>query len=45
MYSPATVGGIADAVVIKDQDVFFLSKPDGSVPINGQHGYGLYYHG
>jgi len=36
--------GIADAVVIKGQNVFFLSKPDGNVPLGGEHGYGLYYH-
>ncbi len=40
----ALVGSIADAVVVKDEDVFFLSQRDGDVPIRGNHGFGLYYH-
>src|SRR5579884_715084 len=36
--------GIADAVVIKDGELFFLSNPHGDVPLKGSHGYGLYYH-
>src|SRR5581483_2559051 len=36
--------GIADAVVIKDGDLFFLSEPNGRVPLRGDHGFGLYYH-
>jgi glycogen debranching enzyme len=35
---------IADALVIKDGDVFFLSERNGNVPLDGAHGYGLYYH-
>src|SRR5919199_144268 len=35
---------IAEAVVIKGEDLFFLTEPDGSVPIEGGHGFGLYYH-
>jgi glycogen debranching enzyme len=35
---------IAQAVVLKDRDLFFLSEEDGSVPLNGEHGLGLYYH-
>jgi glycogen debranching enzyme len=38
----SVVRSIADAVVIKDEDVFFLCKPDGRVPAEGEHGYGLY---
>ncbi len=34
---------IADALVIKDRDVFFLCRPDGEVPVEGRHGFGLYY--
>jgi glycogen debranching enzyme len=41
---PALVGAIAEAVVIKDEDVFFLCEPDGTVPLKGAHGFGLYYH-
>jgi hypothetical protein len=39
----ALVRSIADAVVIKDQDVFFLSERNGRVPGGTDHGYGLYY--
>ncbi len=35
---------IARAVVIKDEDIFFLCEPDGSVPLEAGHGFGLYYH-
>ena len=35
---------IADAVVIKNQNVFFLTTSDGNVPLKENHGYGLYYH-
>jgi glycogen debranching enzyme len=42
--TPSIVRSIADAIVIKDEDLFFLARPDGSVPLEGQHGYGLYYH-
>src|SRR5262249_19066141 len=34
---------ITDAVVIKDEDVFFLCDPEGSVPLEPGHGFGLYY--
>src|SRR5262245_13764579 len=36
--------GIALAIVLKDQDIFFLSEQDGSVPLEAGHGFGLYYH-
>jgi glycogen debranching enzyme len=35
---------IADAVVIKEGDLFFLCNTEGNVPLDGRHGYGLYYH-
>jgi glycogen debranching enzyme len=35
---------IAHAVVIKDEDIFFLCEPDGSAPLEPGHGFGLYYH-
>lgn len=35
---------IARAVVVKDSDLFFLTRPDGDVPIEDGHGFGLYYH-
>jgi glycogen debranching enzyme len=35
---------ITHAVVIKDEDVFFLCEPDGIAPLEAGHGFGLYYH-
>ena len=35
---------IADAIVVKAGDLFFLSEPNGRVPLDDTHGYGLYYH-
>jgi glycogen debranching enzyme len=35
---------IAHSVVIKDEDIFFLCEPDGDVPLEAGHGFGLYYH-
>ncbi len=40
----ALVNSIAEALVIKDQDVFFLCERDGRLPLTGKHGCGLYYH-
>jgi glycogen debranching enzyme len=41
--SPSSVHGISDALVIKDRDLFFLCRPDGDVPVEQDHGFGLYY--
>ncbi len=35
---------VSQAVVIKDEDVFFLSDRRGNVPLGNQQGFGLYYH-
>ncbi len=40
----SVVESIADAIVIKDGDLFFLSERGGDVPAGGDHGYGLYHH-
>ncbi len=40
----SVTGSIAHAIVLKDRDLFFLSEADGSVPLKGDHGLGLYYH-
>jgi glycogen debranching enzyme len=42
--TPSIVRSIADAVVIKEDALFFLTQPDGNVPMRRGHGYGLYYH-
>jgi glycogen debranching enzyme len=42
--TPAIVRSIAEAVVIKDENIFFLTEPDGRVPLDDDHGFGLYYH-
>jgi glycogen debranching enzyme len=34
----------AHAIVIKDESLFFVTEPDGSVPLEKGHGFGLYYH-
>lgn len=41
---PSQARSIAEAVIIKDEDLFLVSERDGSVPLGGQHGFGLYYH-
>lgn len=40
---PSDAGGLADAIVIKDADFFFLAGHDGAVPLEDGHGLGLYY--
>lgn len=35
---------IAKAIVIKHGNLFFLAPPEGEVPFNLKHGFGLYYH-
>jgi hypothetical protein len=35
---------IADAAVIKNENLFFLAQPNGEVPLSDGHGLGLYYH-
>lgn len=42
--SPSVARSIADAVVVKDEDLYFLTERDGSVPLGDSHGFGLYYH-
>src|SRR6266513_4212952 len=36
-------GNVAEALVIKNGNLFFLSEPDGTVPLARGHGFGLYY--
>jgi hypothetical protein len=44
--TPSFTTSIADAIVIKDRNVFFLCEPDGGVPLRDgsgrEHGLGLY---
>ena len=40
----ALVKAIAGAIVLKNEDLFFLTAPDGRVPLGNHHGLGLYYH-
>src|SRR5260370_15225682 len=37
-------GNVAEAIVIKNGNLFFLSEPDGPLPLAPGHGFGLYYH-
>lgn len=40
---PSHAAGIADALVIKDEGLYFLCKADGSIPRGSGHGLGLYF--
>jgi glycogen debranching enzyme len=40
----SVVRSIADAVVIKDDEPFFLCPPSGQIDLDGSHGFGLYQH-
>ncbi|HWG97340.1 MAG TPA: glycogen debranching N-terminal domain-containing protein, partial [Nitrospira sp.] len=40
---PAATDSLADAIVIKNENVFFVAQPDGNVPMRDSHGMGLYY--
>src|SRR4051794_38563168 len=42
--TPSITYSIAHALVVKDEDLFFVSESDGSVPLERGHGFGLYYH-
>ncbi len=42
--TPSVTSGIADAIVTKAENVFFLTDPSGCVPMAPGHGLGLYYH-
>jgi len=42
--TPSVTSGIADAIVTKSENVFFLTDPSGCVPVAPGHGLGLYYH-
>ena len=35
---------LADAVVVKDGEIFFLCPPGGAIPLTEDHGFGLYHH-
>jgi glycogen debranching enzyme len=43
-HSASVVRSIADAVVIKEGEPFFLCPPDGQIDVSGSHGFGLYHH-
>jgi glycogen debranching enzyme len=34
---------ISEAIVIKNENLFFLTKDNGDVPLDDHHGFGLYY--
>lgn len=41
---PPSTGGLAEAIIIKDGEIFFLADPTGAVPFHEGHGFGLYFH-
>ncbi len=43
-HTASRVRSIADAVVIKDGEPFFICPPSGQVPVGHGHGFGLYHH-
>ncbi|HET7030312.1 MAG TPA: glycogen debranching N-terminal domain-containing protein [Candidatus Limnocylindrales bacterium] len=43
-HTASLVRSIADAVVIKDDEPFFLCPPDGQIETGDGHGFGLYHH-
>ena len=42
--TPTMTNSIADAIVVKNENLFFLTTPAGEVPLKENHGLGLYYH-
>ncbi|HEX6533687.1 MAG TPA: glycogen debranching N-terminal domain-containing protein [Gemmatimonadaceae bacterium] len=42
--TPSITSSIAQAIVIKSENIFFLTEPDGGIPLTDGHGFGLYYH-
>src|SRR5919109_4982778 len=41
--TPSVTSTIAEAVVVKDGDLFLLVEPDGRIPRSAEHGMGLYF--
>ena len=41
--TPSITTSIAEAVVIKNENIYFLTQQDGNVPLKKGHGFGLYY--
>jgi glycogen debranching enzyme len=41
---PSITRSISNALVQKNENIFFLTQPDGNVPLSENHGFGLYYH-
>ena len=41
---PTNVDSLATAIVMKKDNLFFVARPDGNIPLTGNHGMGLYYH-
>ena len=42
--TPSVTSGIADAIVTKAENIFFLTDQSGCVPVAPGHGLGLYFH-
>jgi hypothetical protein len=41
---PTDVESLAQAIVMKKDNLFFVARRDGTVPMTENHGLGLYYH-
>jgi glycogen debranching enzyme len=42
--TPSVARSIADAVPFKDEGLFLVAAPNGDIPMEGEHGFGLYLH-
>lgn len=42
--TPSVTRSIANAICVKNGNIFFVTEADGGVPVMDGHGYGLYYH-
>lgn len=40
---PSIVSSISDAIVIKDENLFLVTRADGLIPLDNDHGFGLYF--
>lgn len=40
---PTNAESLAEAIVMKHENMFFVAQPDGNVPLDDSHGLGLYY--
>ncbi len=42
--TPSIGRSIAEAIVLKDESLFLVTRQDGLLPFRGEHGFGVYHH-